>query len=57
MASVNCVVPPHKWLREIEFVPALPRTAEGKLRRAALRPSAAAPTGDPPRSAAARWRR
>jgi len=34
---VNGAIHQQKWLREVVFMPTLPRTAEGKLRRAELR--------------------
>jgi 2-aminobenzoate-CoA ligase len=37
---VKAAIAPYKYPREIEFVPALPKTATGKLQRFALRSGA-----------------
>ncbi|MEU9983253.1 AMP-binding protein [Streptomyces sp. NPDC050856] len=40
---VRAELPPEKWVRVVEFVPSLPRTTSGKVRRAELRDR---PAGD-----------
>ncbi|MFC9294280.1 2-aminobenzoate-CoA ligase, partial [Streptomyces sp. NPDC057011] len=42
-AHVRQAIAPYKYPRAVEFVPDLPRTASGKLRRAELRHWAAGP--------------
>lgn len=37
LKRVQAELPPEKWVRVIQFVPSLPRTASGKVRRAELR--------------------
>ncbi|WP_030954192.1 AMP-binding enzyme [Streptomyces sp. NRRL S-481] len=37
LERVRAQLPPEKWVRVIEFVPSLPRTTSGKVRRAELR--------------------
>ncbi|WP_328505907.1 AMP-binding protein [Streptomyces sp. NBC_00391] len=41
LERVRAELPPEKWVRVIEFVPSLPRTTSGKIRRAELRERAA----------------
>jgi acyl-coenzyme A synthetase/AMP-(fatty) acid ligase len=51
LARVRAELPPEKWVRVLEFVPSLPRTASGKVRRAELRAWGAVGVGfhvDPP---------
>jgi 2-aminobenzoate-CoA ligase len=48
---VKAAIAPYKYPREIEFVPALPKTATGKLQRFALR------QGNPPRNGEVAGRR
>ncbi|MER5311285.1 AMP-binding protein [Streptomyces sp. NPDC002773] len=44
LSHARAELPPEKWVRLLEFIPALPRTSSGKIRRAELRARGAGDT-------------